>query len=230
MGLVFVGDTDFKLTNKPVWNTDQWELDRLIMSMQGGVDKLDAYLDSLESEMGTASDIDSNMFLTGYTQDKHPRWPTVELTYTGKKGGNLPPDRDELFTSEQQTSGITQEFEFIFIGGIFVSKQQGNLTYIAPTTRRTVWSRTPIDQTTLSAPEPPDIQAAQVVSLILNDLDYAFISGLDPDALAALIDQTLQNGFRQRTSEYPDSQEVVSGQYYRGVLTKQKKLYPILTQ
>jgi hypothetical protein len=89
MAIINIGNHDFEPTGPVAWYPNGWELDRLIVPMRGSVANEAAYIASLV--LWAVSDIDSNMFLASWDSDHHPQFPTVRLTYIGKKGGTLPP-------------------------------------------------------------------------------------------------------------------------------------------
>jgi hypothetical protein len=222
-GLIFVGDSSFKQNGTPRWLVNGWELDRCIVPWRGSIDALNGFINGL-TMWSAASTVDSNMFLESYPIDEHKQFPTVNLTFLGKRHGRLPPDRHEAASSIQQTSGIVFSDAYILSFGL-PPHWTARVTYISPTSRFVTWSRTPPNFDSISAPAPPEITSDNIVSLVLGGVDYT----LWPAAAAnygGIVDWVLR-WFMQRDARYTSSQELVPGQYFRAEVTTQTLLLPI---
>jgi len=222
MGLIFTGNDDFEVAGPKRWHRDGWELDRLVIPWRGSVEDLEDFLDS--HPIWEQSDVDTNMYLADYPSDDHKQFPTVSLTYIGKRGGALPPDRTELTSSIQQTSGIAFSDAFILTFGL-PPHWTAKITYTSQVTRFTTWSRTPPNFDQITAPVPPDIAPADIASLVVGGVDYSVWIPAQP-YYEQIVEWVLQ-WFQQRTVKYTSYQEVVPGQYYRANVTQQLLLLPV---
>lgn len=191
MGINFRGDHGFESVGTPRWIPNGWELDRLIVPMKGAYSKLNAYLASLT--MWAPSTIDSNMFLSDFPVDGDPIWPTVDLTYIGKRNGKLPPDKHSNGQTIQQAS----------------SPVLYEVTYVGPTTTLVRFSRNAIDTAVVGPPAPPNAKG-----IFVNVVGA--IPVFDDAAIATII----SNSFKQRAVTTGNSEELVPGEYYRGEITK----------
>lgn len=135
MSINFRGDHGFKPVGTPRWYPSGWELDQLVVPMQGAHSKLNAYLESLI--MWTPSTIDGNMFLSDWSSNGDQVFPTVDLTYIGKKKGRLPPDKHSTGRTVQQASIVGK--------------------YIGPTSSLVRFSRDAIDISVVSPAEPANV-------------------------------------------------------------------------
>jgi hypothetical protein len=124
MALTFIGETDFVQSAPEQWTQPDWELDTLIVPYSGANINLDAFLDSLEK--GQPSDIDPNMLLASW-RVSGKLYPVVELSYTGKKNGILPPVR-RFYGNPIQTSSSNRD------------GNSGTIEYYALTSRATFFT------------------------------------------------------------------------------------------
>ena len=233
--LNFLGDDVYKQAGPARWQTNGWEIDKVIVPVRGKVtDYNDGTGVTVMNNFTPWDDWseDNNMFLESCVVDEHKTFPTLNLMFMGKRGGILPPNRNETLSSISQTSGIMQQ-EIITVGGvgsITILRQQVNLTYMSESIRTIQWSRNATSINSITLPEPPTITAAEVVSLVVGGIDWAdFQSIYGADLWNEVITRVLSYFF-QETATYANISEVVPGQYYRYQVTQQTLLFPIITQ
>lgn len=228
--MLFKGNSDWKQAGSPRWYPNVWELDRVVVPVQGRVTALNAFMNSIK--LGLPWSEDRNMFLMEYPMDDHKQFPTLNLTFSGKRGGVLPPDKSDKSSSIAQVSGIMQETIF-FTGGLAgfaIIRQQVNITYMSPVTKLTVFTRDEFHfSDAIAEVQPPALDATNIISLVIGQIDEAFFSSLVPEDYNRLIETVLVNFF-QRNARFVQSQEVVPGQYWRTTITNQTLLFPIVTQ
>ncbi len=107
MAVTFIGNTDYEQAAPERWFPNGWELDRLIVPMQGGANQYSDFIDGLV--LWEPSDVNGNMYLADWISDGDRVFPTVELIYLGKKDGadGLPPDRIVTSLSVQQVRYVS---------------------------------------------------------------------------------------------------------------------------
>lgn len=221
-GLIFVGDSSWKQAGAERWMANGWELDRVVIPFRGDIDGLKTFLDGMT--LWSPWDSDGNMFLENYPQDEHKQFPTVNLTFLGKRAGKLPPDRHELSSSIQQASGIVFSDAYILTFGL-PPHWTARLTYISATSRVVTWSREVPNFDGISPPAPPALTADDIVSLVMGGVDYT-VWPVAAANYAGIVAWVLR-WFMQRTARYTSSQELVPGEYYRAEVTEQILLLPI---
>lgn len=104
MSRTYRGSVDWIQNAPERWLPNGWELDRLVVPMQGSDDQWQAFLAGLT--LWDASELDPDLFLESFPNDSDRNFPTTELIYIGKKGGVLPPDRRLQQRSVQQVRYI----------------------------------------------------------------------------------------------------------------------------
>jgi len=104
MSRTFQGNTSWEQATRERWLRSGWELDRLIVAWQGDDENFEDFIGQFS--LWDASDIDGDMFLETDPNDDDRNFPTVELVYIGKRGGELPPDRPLQQRSAQQVRYI----------------------------------------------------------------------------------------------------------------------------
>ncbi len=100
MAVSLVGNGDFAQTAPERFITNAWDMDRLIVPFRGWHENLEDFIAS--NSDWDASDIDDNFFLFEIGNADTKRFPTVELTYLGKREGTLPQDKSIQQQSVQQ--------------------------------------------------------------------------------------------------------------------------------
>jgi hypothetical protein len=205
VALTALGVTAFSQIGPAKWHTDAWELDRLVIPYDGYITGLEAFLSS--NPQWSSSSVDGNMLLSNRTVSEDKRYPKVDLIYLGKRNGILPPARNGSGYTIQQVRFTS--FDFKDTDGLWI-----NLTYIAPTSSKTVWSRTPVDIGTIGAIAPANVTGVWFTAEKVGS------SHTVPTNIGAAMGY-----FSQRLSTTGDSEEMVPGQYYRGTQTKQNLLF-----
>ena len=201
MSLLFPGDTDFEQSGPPEWQPNGWDLDRLILPYRGDVDQLNTFVASLT--MWSASLLDSNMFLESFPNDGHQQFPTVRVSFIGKQGGTLPPDKNT--TGETvQTASFTS----------YSGKTRVNITYLAPSSTKRTWSRTPIDVSTVSPAAPA---AATVIAGTFHTEDSEYTAPANEAGYLAF--------FTAVPVTTGECEELVPGEYYVATRVKQNMLF-----
>lgn len=220
MAVGFSGDSDWKVSGPWRWHRDGWDMDRLIIPVRGDIDQFD----STNNQLNLWGTFDGQMFLSDYPSDDHKQFPTISLTFIGKKGGVLPPPRNTADSSIQQTSGIVFSDAYILTFGL-PPHWTAKITYTAPVSRYVVFSRTPPNFDEISAPVPPEIGPADIASLVIGGIDYSVWTVAAPQ-YDRIVSWVLR-WFAQRSVKYTSYQELVPNQYYRATVTQQKLLLPI---
>jgi hypothetical protein len=222
MALDFVGDASWDRAGPNRWHCNGWELDRLIVPMRGSIEGQDAYISGL-TRWGAADD-DDDMFLSDFPSDDHKQFPTLSLTYLGRRNGVMPPDRNELTSSLQQVTGIAFSDAYILTFGL-PPHWQAKITYMSPVLRFTKWTRTTPDFDQITPPTPPTITRSDIASLVVGGIDYSVWQAAAPyyDQIVTWVLQW----FAQRTARYTSWREDVPGQYFRAVVTQQVLLLPL---
>jgi len=208
MALINVGDHDFKQESPAVWTPDGWGLDRLIVPMRGSVENEEAYIATLE--MWSASDIDENMFLSSWVSDNDKQFPIVRLTYLGKKGGTLPPQKREFDGSIDSATSKRGNTNIILAEGATVQ-------YYAPTSVLSYITRTnPGTDRLVDPPGDPEIRF-----VTFGDASYT----IDTIGIRELVNRFF---LTQLVSPPIKSTEVVPGQYWQNVARKSKIYTPYI--
>lgn len=196
MGLILINNPGFIQAGPARWLQSGWELDRLVVPVQGPYSGLAAYIAGLT--MWSASGIDSNMFLGDFSVNTDKHFPIVDLVYLGKRGGTLPPDRHSNGESIQQARYTT-----------FSGKSYVNMTYVGPTSTKVIWSRTTFTVSSISPTAPGPI------TIGYGSQRWDTSDGGSPGSFAAQL--ALFIGLAAETGEV---QELVPGQYFRGTATQ----------
>lgn len=203
MALTFPGNTNFEQSEPAQWQPSGWDLDRLVVPFRGDVDQLEAYLTAASSSRWSASALDGAMFLESWANDGHKQFPTVSLTYLGRKGGSLPPTKRQRGKTVQQSSFSS-----------FTGKTEANVTYLAPTSTSVIWSRQEIDPSSVTVAYPAD------VTFLLGT--YKSDEGLEFETEAEYLAL-----FTAKDVETGECEEVVPNQYFRVTRQKQKMLFSV---
>jgi hypothetical protein len=179
------------------WLPDGWDLDRLIIKMQGPKSALAAYIASLT--MWSAAGVDGNMYLSGWSVDDDPVKPSVDLNYIGCKNNNIPPRK------HSKGSNLRSESTFGF-------------DYLAPTDTET-W----ISRTEETRPDPgeywPGSQAKARGIRVVRAQAGSLLATEEDTLLALLTGQVAVANFQ--------SEEAVPNTYWRNTLTKTISLIPL---
>jgi hypothetical protein len=202
MGLLFTGNYGFNQSGVPKWQDSTWDLDQLVVPYRGSVEELEAFLSA--HSISEASSVDSNMFLIQKPTDEHKQFPTVSLTYQGKRGGVLPPtrhetDRDRLSANSKRSSGN------------IILAQPLILEYYAPTSIITYYSFG--GEGTTEADDPTG--DPEFISLTCGDTSFV-VSGVIADTVAGFFETQIVKSFR--------SVEVVPAKYWQNT-SKKTKVY-----
>jgi len=210
--VIYAGNTDWAMSGQPSWVVDGWGLDRVIIPMRGSRRTRDTFLSGLQMWMPWVDD--PNMFLADITQEQRPgaNFPKIDLVFTGKRGGILPPIREQAGEQVQQISGRAWWNITHTVG----------LTFIGKTSEMTIWSRTPIDLSTVNPLEP-----AQIDLMWLTETDAALWTGIW-NTYESLIETNVNLCFVSRVVSTGVSETVVPGQYYRATKTIQRLYFPII--
>lgn len=220
--IIYVGDAEWKSAGQPRWQLDGWELDRVVVPFSGKVTLLESFLSG--KSVWQAWDRDSNMYLQDLPQDDHLRFPTVNLTYIGKRGGTLPPDRNSATSSLQQVSGVVFSNSYILTFGL-PPHWEARITYISNMTRFVTWTTSIPDFDAITAPAPPGLTTDDIVSLVIGGIDYS-VWGAVAANYGGIV-QWVLGWFQQRTARFTEYQEMVPGKYYRAQVTTQVLLLPV---
>lgn len=211
MALTFIGTTSFAQCGPEVARTTQYGLDQLDIPFSGAATGLTTYVSGLAR--GTAWSGDSNMYLTDWSADTHSKvYPIVTLTYTGARGGVLPPVESESGGSVASATTNTSSAIFPSVATNPASVQfytiSNTITYV----------HTNPDDTT-EPDDPPEID-----SLITWDLGFGVQPGLSfPDLVDFLLNEAFVQGIIE---EPPTIKPIVDGQYYQITKRKTRTLFP----
>lgn len=206
MSLNNVGTHTFLVVGKPKWTRSRWDLDRVTVPYRGSAENFDAFIAALT--IGSNYSGDSNMKLDDWDNDDHQQFPTVNLIYTGKKGGTLPPDKNG-------TSYTIQQAQFT---SFFYTDDEGlriTLTYIAPTSTKVKWGTSALDIATIGAATAANC----TVVWFTAEAHGSWVSVIPTNEATALA------YFVQKEAILGDSDEIVSTAYFRGTQTKQNLLF-----
>jgi hypothetical protein len=211
MALTFLGTSSFTQVGPEIPRTNQYGLDQLDVPFDGALTGLTTYVAGLTR--GTAWSGDSNLYLTDWSTDTHSKqYPIVTLTYTGARGGTLPPVERE--SGGAVASATTNTSALIFPS---TATNPASATFYAPFNAISFISTDPGDIT-----EPDD--PAFVTNLITWDLGFGVQPGYSFPAMADFI---LNSCFVQSITEAePEIKEVVSGRYYHITKRKTRTLFP----
>lgn len=201
MSITNVGTHGFAQVGSVRWRPNGWDLDTLIVPMQGSAENLDAFIATLT--MWDPSALDSNMFLSDWGSDGDMVWPTVDLIYIGKQGGTLPPVRAER-SKTLQTISFAVEIESVASFAIDVQ-------YMAPVNVSTTITR---DDSDPSVSDPADTR--EIVYWTIGALSTVNSGGVTQEVIDDLIDYL----FGDLVLSTPKSEELVPGEYYRNSISK----------
>lgn len=202
MSLINIGNHDFEQVGSVRWQPNGWDLDRLIVPMQGSAENLAAFIAGLT--MWDASDIDSNMFLSDWVSDGHPQFPTVDLIYLGCKDGAAKPVKYDKEVA-LQTVSYSQSIDD-------VGSYQIDVQYNAPVITGTQIVSVEDDYPSVSDP----LDSREIVYWTAGALSTVNPGSVTQEILDDLIDYI----FSDLVIERPRSEELVPGQYWRVSLTK----------
>src|SRR5215469_16387033 len=178
MAVDFRGDDSWKQNSVPRWQPNGWQLDKVTVPWRGSITGRAAFLASLvQWQQWTGFDsqgsaVDGNMYLEAFPQDDHQRFPTISLTYTGKRNGRLPPDKHESSSSIQQSTGIVFSNAYILTFGL-PPHWQAKITYTSAIARKIVWTRTTPNFDVIGPSTAPDIRAQDIESLVIGGIDFS---------------------------------------------------------
>lgn len=193
----------FRQTGPAQWFPQGWELDRLIVPMQGERRLLDAYINSLI--LWTPSSVDGNMFLSEWSNDEHSQFPTVNLNYIGKKRGRLPPNKHDTGQVIQSAS----------LFGVY------DIMYIAPTSSLITFGRAPINTAIIGPAAPAAIRGIAVT--VAGVQTYLYNA---PGPYGTWLLGFLDENGKEVPVTTAQSSEIVPGQYYRAEITATNLFYP----
>lgn len=208
MGLLFTGNDDFEQSGPPEWNRSVWDLDTVTIPWRGGINNLDAFLNT-HTYLGTeVCPIDDKMWLVNAIPDGHLQFPTVRLVYQGRKGGLLLPYKHELDDAVQSASSKR------FASGLFLAAP-ATIEFYAPTNLLTYY--TEAGPGTLTA----DVPAAdpRIINFTLGDTSFVG-SGTILSFVNGLFSITVIETFR--------STEVIPSRYWKNESRKTKTYVPYL--
>lgn len=214
MALTYLGETEFVQSDKPQWSQSFWDLDTLIIPFSGPIDHLEHYLDTLEK--GSASDIDDNMFLIDWRISGTKVYPQVDLVYTGKRGGVMPPKKKT--SGGNVASATTNTDSLIFPATV---TNPATVQFYSVTNTLSFYSIAKDDATVVE--DPP-----MVTSLISWDLGAGLQPGYSFPGLATFL---LTSAFVQGIIEPPPEIEPIVddgslNHIYRIVKRKTRTLFP----
>jgi hypothetical protein len=206
MAITNIGNDDFEKSAPHVWIPDGWDFDRLIVPYQGSAATEDAFIASLE--MWSPSDIDDNMFLSSFESDHDKQWPTIKLIYLGKKGGVLPPGRNESDDAIQAaTSKRTRT------GTILA--EPATVEYYAPSTVLSYISRG--GEGTREPPDPS--RGVRGITITVGDTTVS---------IGTIMQEWIDALFTPQITQTYRSIEIVPGEYWQNVYRKTRSLSPFI--
>lgn len=210
MALTYIGETEFVQSGPPQWQQSAWDLDTLTIPYSGPQPNLDSFLSHLEK--GSPADIDADMFLMDWRISGTKAYPQVDLVYSGKKNGDLPPAKHESSSAVQSSSSATSSAIFPA-----VATQPVTVTYYAPTNSINLYSTS-----NTTATEPDDPAAVADTDIIT----WAINTEQPGSSLPAIVSWLLNNAFVQGLISTSQVEEIVPGQYYRIQKRKTRTLFP----
>lgn len=203
MSILYQGNTSVKLIATPAWDLSSSGLDTVTVKMQGDPASVATYMGALTQWQAYGDD--ANMFLSIWSNDEHPRKPTITLKYIGKRNGTLPQTQH---AKDQQPSAVKQDV----VAPVF------DLEYLSPL-------NTTIDLARTDAAFSPaifaDTSKIQVTFIEGNNGRIVVIPGLNPG-------NWWLNFFFVVQITVEKSSELVPGQYYRNENTTFIKLFPLV--
>lgn len=192
MALTYIGETEFVQSGPPQWNRNIWDLDTLIVPYSGAAPGLNDFIDSLP--MGAGSDLDGNMFLSDYRVGGSKQYPLVDLIFSGKKDGELPPAKHSSGTTVQSASSSRSSTGII-------ATSPATIQFYAPTSTLEYISTSP---GTTAAPSPSG--SPTLITWTVGDTSLAIT-----DVIADL----LNIFFTVLPVSTIESTEIVADQYWR---------------
>jgi hypothetical protein len=204
MALTFFGETDFVQSGQPQWTQSVWDFDNLVIPYSGAITNLNSFLDGLE--VGQPSDLDDDMVLANWRVSGSKQYPVVELVYTGKKNGILPPvkrqfDDAVMSASSQRTSDGT------------ILNAAATVEYYAPTS---VISYISLDGPGTTVAPPPSADP-RVISFTVGDTSLS---------IGGPISTIVSSLFQIQTKQTFKSSEIVPDKYWQNESTTTKVLSP----
>lgn len=210
MALTFIGETEFVQSGPPQWQQSLWDLDTLTIPFSGAQPNLDSFLNNLEK--GSPADIDGDMFLMDWRISGTKAYPQVDLVYTGKKNGEMPPRK--ATSGGGVASATTNTDAAIFPATV---TNPATVEFYSITNTLSFYST---DKNDAAVPEDPPT----ITSLISWDLGFGLQPGI---SMPALVTYLLTSAFVQGIIEPPPEIEpIIDGQIYRIVKRKTRTLFP----
>lgn len=197
--------TDFAQSEPARWMQGGFGLDTLVVPYRGYIDKLNAFLSS--RTRWAPSGLDGNMFLESWPNDQHKQAPTVELRYTGRRGGNC------SGTGRTDGGHTVQNVTYTHPAGMLII----NITAKVPTSTHTWLSRTP-----KTGGETPTVSTTDIIVLHARYSINPQYSGLYPTTFQGTL-----NWFDKVTIVNTTYAELVPNQYYANTRVAQIVLQSI---
>lgn len=213
MALTYVGETEFVQSGPPQWQQSLWGLDTLTIPYSGSQPNLDSFLNSLEK--GSPADIDGDMYLMDWRISGTKAYPQVDLVYSGKKNGDLPPMKHSSGSSVQSASSSRSSTSILTTSPVTIQ-------FYAPTSTLEYISTSP---GTIAAPAPSGSPAlitwtvgdtTLAISDVIADLVNIFFTVLPIsviDSTEIVPDKYWQNTARTTIAYVPYIFDVGSGAF-----------------
>lgn len=210
MALTFIGETDFRQSGPPQWQQSLWDLDTLTIPYTGAEPNLTSFLFNLEK--GTPSDIDQAMFLMDWRVSGSKAYPQVDLIYSGKKEGILPPHKHSSETTVASATTYTSSVIWPTI-----ATNPASLQFYAQSNKLELIN---IASTTTAAPNDPDtVSTSQIITWTMGGEQPA-------SSIPGMATWLLENAFVQAITEASDAEEIVAERYWRITKRKTRTLLP----
>lgn len=213
MALTYIGETEFAQSGPPQWQQSVWDLDTLTIPYSGSQPNLDSFLNSLEK--GSPADIDGDMYLMDWRISGTKAYPQVDLVYSGKKNGDLPPAKHSSGSSVQSASSSRSSTSILTTSPV-------SIQFYAPTSTLEYISTSP---GTIAAPAPSGSPALITwtvgdttlsISDVISDLVNVFFTVLPTstiDSTELVPDKYWQNTARTSVGFVPYIFDVGSGAF-----------------
>jgi hypothetical protein len=130
MAIRYPGGYPFEQRGTPQYFFGGWDLDRLVIPYRGKRPDLDAFLAGVVAAEWAPSQLNPNMFLSGYSVGTDKVAPEVQLVYSGKKSGQRTLDKH---TNAQELSNGQATVPF--------TGESFSISYLAPVKIRSWISR-----------------------------------------------------------------------------------------